>query len=143
MNRLTLDAVRSGLLTSPSAASQKPFEAALPMPLTMSMRVSFHSSSVVDRTFEMCTPRDRWTPAQSIQIMMPRLIEAQSGLEATQSAQILFGAFSRSILSTVSGLILWVSIFLSDVIWFRLHSIPALMASTMDFISIWDSPWQS
>ena len=38
-------------------------------------------------TFEMCTPRRRWAPQQSMHIRMPRLRDAQSGSAAPQSAQ--------------------------------------------------------
>lgn len=41
-------------------------------------------------TFEMWTPRLRWTPEHSMHTRTPRFNEAQSGSEAQQSAQLSF-----------------------------------------------------
>mmetsp|Transcript_83407 Transcript_83407/g.131714 ORF Transcript_83407/g.131714 Transcript_83407/m.131714 type:complete len:292 (-) Transcript_83407:219-1094(-) len=46
----------------------------------------FQASNLKDFTFEMCAPRERCTPAQSMQITVPWFTEAHSGSKAPQSA---------------------------------------------------------
>ena len=50
-----------------------------------------HLSSKIQHlghTFEMCTPSRLWAPEQSTHIRMPRLMEAQVGFGAPQSAHV-------------------------------------------------------
>ena len=46
--------------------SQKTLDLTEPMPLTMASSDGVHSSSVADRTLEMCTPRLRWMPEHCV-----------------------------------------------------------------------------
>lgn len=40
---------------------------------------AFHSSKLVDRTKEICTPKLRWIPEHRIQIKVPKFAEAHRG----------------------------------------------------------------
>ena len=59
----------------------------LPLCFMKARRVSLHSSIASDRTFVMCTPRDRCTPEHCRQSVIPKLMEAHSGFLVAQSAQ--------------------------------------------------------
>src|SRR3989338_4385793 len=55
-------------------------------------------SRVQERTWLMCTPRERWMPAQRMHRKRPRLTEAQDVGKAPQSAQCWL-ASSRVLIS--------------------------------------------
>mmetsp|Transcript_24000 Transcript_24000/g.66748 ORF Transcript_24000/g.66748 Transcript_24000/m.66748 type:complete len:286 (+) Transcript_24000:608-1465(+) len=76
------------LLLPSRAANNSLFTFALP-PLAAKARTSsgFQPSRFRDFTLEICAPNERWTPAQSMQIIVPLFTDAQSGPGAPQSAQ--------------------------------------------------------
>lgn len=55
-----------------------------------STRAGSQLSSVRERILEMWTPNERWMPEHSMQIRIPKLIHAQVGESALQSAQLSF-----------------------------------------------------
>ena len=78
-------------------ASQYAFARSLPIVSMSTTCFSFHVSSVVDRTNDMCTPRERWMPEQFVQMKMPRLTDAQRGWREGQSAHSWFsGRFKHA-----------------------------------------------
>ena len=80
------------------SASQYAFAFEFPHSLTCSIQCEFHSSKLVDLTFEMCVPMRRCTAEQGTQMKMPRLIEAQRGDLVLQSAHTSLPALARSFL---------------------------------------------
>ena len=62
------------------------FDTLLPMDTIMAISSGVHSSSVRDRTRDMCEPSILWTPEHSMQSRQPMLREAHSGSGGEQQA---------------------------------------------------------
>lgn len=72
-----------------NCASQCLFDLTLPIDCIKEIWSGNHVSNVVDRTFDICTPRLRWIPEHCMQMNIPKFTLAHRGALVLQSAHSL------------------------------------------------------